>query len=171
MIIQGSTLIAALSNVLTNCPVYLLTPTTLDIWPYHWLTLMPGALPDAYIFPIHFLKVFAWVARFRRTVKAAEGSKPKPLKGDEPLKLVNGWEFAEAEGELEEGDPTWLRKGDLVEVWPIETGFNPKDRGRLVVLNGEEILIESRTQIGESVRVHTPRHGFRLKSVEKETRF
>jgi len=82
------------------------------------------------------------------------------------MKQISASGFAEAEGEVDSNDPTGLKKGQVVEVWPTDTGFNHKDKGSLVALSGSEIVIESKTQDGKVVRVHTPRHGFRLRSVE-----
>ena len=95
------------------------------------------------------------------------GPKPKALSGVDAIKQISSSEFAEPEGEVEVQDPTGLKKGQLVEVWPIDSGFNHKDRGPLVSLSGGEIVIESKTQEGKVVRVHTPRHGFRVRGVER----
>lgn len=60
-------------------------------------------------------------------------------------------------------DPTGLQKGQEVQVWPIDTGMNNKDKGRLVGLSSHEIVIESCTKDGVKVKIHTPRHGFRIR--------
>ena len=73
--------------------------------------------------------------------------------------------FAEKEGEVDGNDPTGLKKGQEVEVWPVDSGFNHRDRGLLVALSTKEIVIESKTKAGETVRVHAPRHGFRLRAL------
>jgi len=82
------------------------------------------------------------------------------------LKQISSSGFAEAEGAVDGNDPTGLKRGVVVEVWPIDTGSNHRDRGRLVGLNGGEIVIESQTREGTEVRVHVPRHGFRIRSAE-----
>lgn len=66
---------------------------------------------------------------------------------------------------MEEGEPSGLRKGDEVEVWPVDTGFTHRERGRLVGLNGGEIVVEGTTGRGRGVRIHAPRHGFRVRRV------
>jgi hypothetical protein len=54
-----------------------------------------------------------------------------------------------------------------VQVWPTDTGSNYKDMGRLVSMTSKEITIEP----GEAdtiVRVHAPRHGFRISPYEEK---
>jgi hypothetical protein len=113
--------------------------------------------------------VFAWIERFDKATAAAakKAGKPKTIKGPEALKTISSADFAESEGQVDSSDPTGLKKGDEIEVCPIDSGFSCKDRGRLVVLNGEEIAIDSRTEDGQHVRIHSPRHGFRVKSAGK----
>jgi len=81
------------------------------------------------------------------------------------MEQISASDFAESEGVVDSRDPTGLKKGEEIEVWPVDTGFNHKDKGPLVALSGNEIVIESKTKAGQCVRVHTPRHGFRLRSV------
>jgi len=83
------------------------------------------------------------------------------------VKQLGRSEFAEEEGDVDVNDPTGLKKGDQVEVWPIDSGFTRKDRGALVGLDGREIVVDGRTEKGERVRIHAPRHGFRLRGVGK----
>lgn len=137
------------------------------VWPFHWLTTMMGALPPSYISAQQFPKVFAWIVRFDKAVREAakRAGKAKTVTGKEAVAIIEGSEFAEAEGGVEAGDPLGLAKGETVEVWPIDSGFSHKDRGRLVGLCGREVVIESKTEGGKMVRVHAPRHGFRVKRV------
>ena len=92
--------------------------------------------------------------------------KPKTIKGPEALEISSSGNFAEEEGEVDSKDPSGLRKGMEVEVWPVDSGFSHRDRGRLVGLDGEEIVVERVNGRGVAVRVHTPRHGFRVRSFE-----
>lgn len=73
--------------------------------------------------------------------------------------------FPEPEGDVEANDPSGLEKGDEIEVWPIDSGFNHKDRGRLLKLDGKEVVVEGKTERGAVVRIHCPRHGFRVRKV------
>ena len=136
------------------------------VWPFHWLITLKEALPPSYISAEHFPKVFAWVARFHKEAResAKTCGKPKTVTGKEAVAIIERSEFVEVEGEVEAGDPLGLAKGDTVEVWPTDSGFNHKDRGSLVSLCGREVVIESKTEEGTTVRVHAPRHGFRVRS-------
>lgn len=135
------------------------------VWPFHWLNGLKGALPADLISSTQFPKVFAWIDRFDKAVSTAarKAGKPKTIKGPEAVKQISSSDFAEKEGDVDANDPTGLRKGQEIEVWPIDSGFNHKDKGPLVALSANEIVIESKTSDGVRVRVHAPRHGFRLR--------
>ena len=126
---------------------------------------MKGALPADQISADQFPKSFAWINRFHTTVSGVAKSlgKPKTVKGAEAAALIGSSEFAEEIGHVDPNDPSGLKKGQNVEVWPIDTGFRNKDRGQLVALSVSEIVIETKTQDGQTVRVHAPRHGFRVR--------
>jgi hypothetical protein len=142
-------------------------PWGIAVWPLHWLTTLRGALPASYISAEQFPKAFAWIARFDKAVREAakRAGKPKTVSGKEAVAIIEAAGFAEAEGAVDAGDPLELARGDEVEVWPIDSGFNHKDRGSLVRLCAREVVIESRTAGGKTVRVHAPRHGFRVRRV------
>jgi hypothetical protein len=146
--------------------VHLLTLLT-AVWPFHWLTTLPGALPPNIISPKQFPKVFAYIKRFEAAMKAAakKAGKPKTIKGSEALQILSSSDFAEPEGSVDENDPTGLKKGQEIEVFPIESGFNRRDRGTLVRLDGHEVVVDGKTKDGVAVRIHAPRHGFRVKAV------
>ena len=158
----------------TECPmVYLIHHSVLiefvAVWPFHWLKTLKGALPQDYISANHFPKVFAWIERFDKAVKAAASKvgKPKSLKGQEAADRISKALHAEPESSIDADDPTGLKKGQEVEVWPIDSGSNHKDRGSLVGLSTKEIVIETKTSNGQTFRVHTPRHGFRIRGIGK----
>lgn len=81
------------------------------------------------------------------------------------MEIISNSEFAENVKSSEIEDPTGLKIGDQIEVWPIDSGFGSKDRGKLVRLDGEEVVIEKVNAKGTVVRVHAPRHGFRVRAV------
>ncbi|APA11505.1 hypothetical protein SS1G_04914 [Sclerotinia sclerotiorum 1980 UF-70] len=146
------------------------SPTLSDIeavWPFHWLTTMPGALSEDYISHQQFPKTFAWIARFDKTTRLAAKKVPKArrLLGSEAIKIVSTSDFVEMDEIVDALDPTGLQKGQEVEVWPIDTGMNNKDKGTLVGLSSQEIIIESHTKDGVKIKIHTPRHGFRIRGI------
>lgn len=58
-----------------------------------------------------------------------------------------------------------MKYGELVDVWPTDTGFSRKDRGRLVALTPQEAVIEGKADGGVDVRFHFPRTGYRVRKV------
>lgn len=133
----------------------------LAIWPFDWLNGLKGGLPKDLISERQFPKTFAWIARFNKAIKAANEKAPKAvkLKGTDAAQRILESSFAEADGEVDPMDPTAFKKGTKVDVWPIDSGSSHKDRGTLLTLNGEEIVIG----LDNGLRLHVPRHGFRIR--------
>lgn len=148
-------------------------PSLVDIegvWLFIWVRGLKGALPPNLISGELFPKTWAWMDRFEAATKAAgqKMGKAKTVKVDEAVRLTEEGRFAEEEGSVESEDPSLLKKGDVVEVWPTDTGFNHHDRGSLVKLDGKEIVIEKSMREGNAkIRVHAPRHGFRVVRVDR----
>lgn len=140
-------------------------PTQVDleaVWPLHWLTTMPGALPEDVASPKSFPKFFAWMERFQSAVKAGKAkTKYQKIMGDTAAEQAWAAEYAEEIGGVDEKDPAGVKKGAEVLVSPTDSGVKHKDRGVLLALSGEEIVVEVKGDKG-TVRVHTPRHGFRV---------
>lgn len=121
---------------------------------------LKGALDPEIISATHFPKVFAWIDRFNAALAAAKKKAPKPtsLKGDAAAKRVLEGKFADADMGINASDPLKLRKNQLVEVWPTDSGVRHRDRGQLIGLNDDEVVIA----IDTGVRLHFPRTGFRV---------
>jgi len=138
------------------------------VWPFHWLRGLKGALPAEYISATQFPKTFAWIERFDAVVMAAmkKNGKAPTISGPEAVNKIGSEGFAEREASVDESDPTKLKKGEMVEVWPIDSGFTRRDRGRLVGLSVGEVVIEGRMEGGGEVRIHSPRHGFRVRRLK-----
>jgi glutathione S-transferase len=143
------------------------------VWPLHWVTGMPGALPADKFSPETYPKVYAWIARFQKAVSAAKGAsdKPQTVTGEAAMESILHQPFHEEEGMVDKTDgiarAAGLNKGDVVVVWPTDSGSSHRDVGRLVSLDRNEIVMEA---VGDEgmVRVHAPRHGFRLKKHDLE---
>jgi len=140
----------------------------LAVWPFHWLKGLKGSLPPEYISAKQFPRTFAWIERFNDVVMGAmkENGKAKAVTGPEADEKIGSEGFAEEEANVDESDPTGLKKGEMVEVWPIDSGFSRKDRGKLVGLSTREVVIEGRMEGGGEVRIHCPRHGFRVRRLK-----
>ncbi|KAL8945055.1 MAG: hypothetical protein Q9216_000039 [Gyalolechia sp. 2 TL-2023] len=147
-------------------------PTLADIhaiWPFHWLSGMKGALPPSIFGKDHFPKVYNWIDRFLRVLKTAEDSAPKVtrLEGAEAVKFVTQAELADPDGNVDEKDPLGLRKGQDVESWPVDTGFSHRDRGQLVALTQQEVVLKTQAKVGhKDVHIHHPRMNFRIRAVD-----
>ena len=137
------------------------------IWPFHWLVDMKKALPPAVISPAQYPKVFAWIARFQAALDAAKAHvKTERVKGPEVLKIITSADYSDKDFGVDAGDPSGLKAGQDVEVWPIDSGSRHHDRGRLIGLTPKEVVLETQTQVdGKPVHLHAPRHGFRIMPV------
>ena len=143
---------------------------TLAIWPFDWLKGLKGGLPSDLISEKQYPKVFGWIARFNKELSAAKAKAPKPtsLKGQEAAQRVLAAEFADKDIGVSTADPLGLRPGQQIDVWPLDSGFNSRDAGSLVGLNDEEVVIEK--VVGNNIRVHFPRTGFRIVPVDAKSK-
>lgn len=135
------------------------------VWVFHWLLGLPVEVAGLE----GFARVRAWVGRWQEVVGAAKrrNGRPESVMGEEAAERILKAEYAEPLGGVEEGDPSGLRAGEEVLVYPTDTGRLNKDRGRLVALDGREIVVEVEGERG-TVRVHAPRHGFRVVKVGED---
>ncbi|KAI9795834.1 MAG: hypothetical protein M1833_006783 [Piccolia ochrophora] len=144
------------------------TPTLADIeaiWPFHWLTTLDGALPPTLISKRQFPKAYEWITRFSKAIAAARTSNGRPasLKGSEAVTQITSANFFEPDPLFDETDPSGFKVGEVVELFPIDTGSRHHDVGRLVGLSPNEVVLEIQKPAAEtSIRVHAPRHGFRV---------
>jgi glutathione S-transferase len=145
-------------------------PSLADIealWPLYWIASVPGALPPDQISAAQYPKVFSWLERFQAAVSSAEKAlhMPKTVSGEQAMEMIVASLYNETEGRVDENDPVVqhqsLVKGQLIQVWPTDSGSGHKDLGKLVSINSKEVTIET-TAGNTAVRVHAPRHGFRI---------
>ncbi|KAK2593530.1 hypothetical protein QQS21_008753 [Conoideocrella luteorostrata] len=162
-----TTLLADNREWILNTP----SPSLADIeaiFPLHWMVGVPGALPKDKFSPEVYPKVYAWIGRFDNAVKAAGkklGKQPK-ISGEEASKFIVGSQYHESEIGVDKTDhevvSLGLAKGDPVVVGPTDSGRTGIDNGRLVGIGAEEVVYETGGADG-AVRVHAPRHGFRIR--------
>jgi hypothetical protein len=129
---------------------------------------MGTALPPSIISETQFPKVFAWMNRFKAELKRVKtsGFKPVTLKGEEVIKYMQTARFVETAGEIDANDPTGLKAGDEVDIWPYDSGFSHKDRGKLITLTPSEMVVAKQTKVGnQEIRIHMQRWGFRIAKV------
>lgn len=152
-------------------------PTLADIeavWPLHWLSSMPGALPADQVSATQFPRVYGWIQRFQKAVSTAKAGQPKPntVSGEQAEEIITKSPYNEQEGQVEAVDGLvifhHLAKSKKVALWPTDTGANHKDVGKLVSLTATEVVIEPEAE-GGKIRLHAPRHGFRVRPAEGPT--
>ncbi|KAK5661462.1 hypothetical protein OQA88_11363 [Cercophora sp. LCS_1] len=109
---------------------------------------------------------FAWVERFQGVVSQKKGTVGR-VNGEEAARMIREAGWVEEEGTVDKEDPVvklfGLTKGDLIEVWPTDSGSGHVDSGRLVAMGREEVVWETE----RGYRVHAPRKGFRVKPKER----
>ena len=129
---------------------------------------LKGALDPEIISAKQFPKVFAWIDRFNAALAEAKKKAPKPasLKGDAAAKRVLEGKFADGEVGVSASDPLRLHKDQLVEVWPTDSGFRHRDRGRLIGLTEDEVVVV----VDTGVRLHFPRTGFRVAAADDQAK-
>jgi hypothetical protein len=92
----------------------------------------------------------AYRERYFAAVAAAKERAPTPaeLSGAEAIKKVLSSNFVDDNLSVNP-DPLDLQEGQIVEMFPVDTGFNAKDSGKLIGLGKDEAVIETRTREGE----------------------
>lgn len=116
------------------------------------------------LFPL----TYAWLRRFDQAINEATSAAPKSerLKGDEAAKRVlEASEGQTSDFEFDQADPLGLELGQLVEIWPTDSGANHRDRGELVALTIDQVCIRN----NHGILVHFPRWNFRIQAAKKES--
>lgn len=112
------------------------------------------------------------MARFNKAYKEARAAAPKPtsLKGTDAVQRISRAAFAESNLAVDKSDPLRLEAGDEVEVWPTDSGFKHKDRGRLLKLSVNEVVIAVQSQTGKEIHLHMPRNNFRIAAAKSASK-
>lgn len=144
-----------------------------SIWPFHWLTTMPGAFedgqsPEPALSPAQFPRLFAWIERFNGALKAVKATTVKKrVDGAAAAEAIWAAPASDSQEGVDGNDPVaraaGLKVGQSSVVWPIDTGTLHKDVGRLVRLTGDEVVLEVAAESGKTVFLHAPRHMFRVR--------
>jgi len=137
------------------------------VWVFHWLVGFGKGGMESVITKEQFPKTWAWVGRFDEEIKRLKKvvKVGKVVLAEVEEGIAKGGFVDEDVKEVDKKDPLGLKVGEEVEMWPVDSGFKQKDRGRLVGLTGKEAVIEKKTGKGEAIRIHAPRWGFRLQKV------
>ncbi len=142
-------------------------PSLVDIesvWPLLFAMGMEGLLPTDKFSAKVYPKTYGWIERFKAAAEAAEKElgEPKTISGDEAIKAITGAGYHDAVAKVDDKDfdveAMGLKKGDNVSVGPTDFGSSTRDKGKLLSIDAAEVVIEVKTEGGEAVRVHAPRH-------------
>lgn len=132
-------------------------------WIFDWMLQLPNAFPEDLISKAIYPKTYAWCDRYNKAVAAASTDSPT-IGGAEAAKKIGAASFFEPETSGVGGnEPLDLKAGDEVDVAPIDTGSDVKERGQLLTLGPEEIVVGVKTRDGVDVRIHTPRWNFSIR--------
>jgi len=145
-------------------------PTVVDIdgvWPFEWLIVDPHmaeCLPEEFVSEKKFPKTYAWVRRFMEEVQQKKAQAPKAtrFKGDVMKERVMNASALQQPTTFIEDDPLKLKRGDEVEVYASDYGMNHKDRGSVVGLTVNEVVIRN----SHGLHLHFPRWNFRIDKVQ-----
>lgn len=137
-------------------------------WIFDWLLQIPGAFPEDWFNSKRYPKTMAWRDRYNAAIAKAKESAPKPmeLEGPAAVEKILGSDFEEEKLQVE-ADPSGLKEGQGVEMFPIDTGYNQRDTGKLVGLSASEAVVSTKSQQGsKEMRVHYPRWNFTIEAVQ-----
>ena len=132
------------------------SPTIADFSTYHCLWFIQGnpVLGDLFE-PCP--NVRGWCDRMRGLGQ----SKALPMTGADAMAVARDASPGVTDN-VEAVDVTALSAGDMVEIMPIDYGFNPVS-GRLAVATAEELALRRKDDAVGEVAVHFPRLGFQVK--------
>jgi hypothetical protein len=123
-----------------------------------------------------FPKTHTWVQRWRDVTAEAEKSNPGAGSMDEGkeaeervVKAILAGSFVEPNDlQFDADDIMGFKKGQKISVAPTDFGFMYEDRGSIVGLSKEEVVIEVDVPGGKDgkLRLHYPRVNFKLIAVD-----
>lgn len=114
-----------------------------------------------------FPRTFAWMARYRAAIEKAKSAAPEPTKldGQAAADRILRSEATDPQVVVDKADPTGLAEGTEVEIYAADWGTEHRDRGRLVGLTPDEVIIAVKSKGNVEIRVHAPRIGFKIEKI------
>ncbi len=132
-------------------------------WIFDWLFLLPGAYDESFFNKKNYPKTIAWRDRYNEAIAAAKEKAPKPTELDGKDAVAKILSSPYTDNVKVEADPIGLKEGQNVEMYPVDTGFDRKDSGKLVGLTSSEAVVEARSnEGGKDIRIHYPRWNFEI---------
>jgi hypothetical protein len=143
------------------------------VWVWDWLfgmtVEMEGFRETEVIAREKYPKTYAWVVRFRKFVGDVrkEAGEVEVVSDKTAIGKVLSGEYAEHVMDIDPAEPLGLSKGQLIEVWPSDSGSKHHDKGKLVSICVREVVIDSEVPNGKgTLRLHFPRINFRIVPVQ-----
>jgi hypothetical protein len=127
---------------------------------------LPNAMPDEFFGAKRYPATRAWLSRYDDAIAKAKKEAPQvsELEGPAAVESIPASSFKDEDLRVG-GDPLGLKKDEVVSMWPIDTGYDSKDTGRLVKLTADEVAIATQSeQGGKEVRIHFPRWNYTVAS-------
>jgi len=156
-------------------------PSLADVhigWAFDWM-LRPSKLmgmrdvyPDL-LNEKNYPRTFKWIERIGKAVEDARkrNGNLKVLTDDEAVKMIENSGYYELEHlEIDEKDPTGLKKGQETDIFPTDmaSGFVHRDSGKLVGLTVNSVTVQTKTTGGAEVRIHYPRTNIKVAEAVKK---
>jgi glutathione S-transferase len=105
----------------------------------------------------NYPRVWAWLDRYKNFVSSIheKDGRAGTISVDDAVEKILKSEYAEKEGNVDPVEPLKLEKGQLVEMWPTDSGMNHHDKGKLVSIGATEVCVESEVPGGKGyLRIH-----------------
>lgn len=132
-------------------------------WIFDWLFQLPNAYDEAFFNKDQYPKTIEWRERYNAAIaKAKEDAETPPeLEGKDAVeKILSGPLIANPKVNP---DPIGMKEGEEVIMYPIDTGYNAKDSGKLVGLGAHEAVVSTTSKQGDKeIRIHYPRWNFEI---------
>lgn len=132
---------------------------------------LPNAMPDEFFGTGRYPATRAWLSRYDKVIAKSKETAPqvRELEGPEAVENVLASSFRDEDLRVD-SDPLALKKDEVVNMWPIDTGFDRKETGKLVHLTADEVAISTKSEHGgKEVRIHYPRWNYSIASAGKVT--
>lgn len=141
------------------------------VWIAHWMGTIPGALAPS-LTEKDWPRTHAYVKRFDAEMRSRMKAfgKPPTLQDDaKAADIVRSLPLHDTtKVDVVDSDPIGLKRGDFVEIYPIDSGSSHRDQGELAGLSPTEMVVRKQTA-GKEIRVHVPRWGFRIRKTPGQT--
>lgn len=140
-----------------------------------WMLSLPNAMPESFFSAERYPRTRAWLSRYENAINRAKqfATQPTELEGpaaiEKTLKSPLNTSADTAGAKLTVvKDPSGLKQGQEIEMYPIDTGSTRRDRGRLVHLTSDEVAVSAKSEKGDTdVRIHYPRWNFSIAPASK----